>query len=416
MGGQDRTELSNARPARAKVCRDAVLPDRERLMRYLAYPELGPRLLFFSGGTALRETSQVLTQYTHNSIHLITPFDSGGSSAVLRQAFGMPAVGDIRNRIMALADRSARGQPEISAIFAYRLPKDGQPARLRQTLEDMIQGENDLMRRAPEPMGALARANLRFFIERMPEDFDLRGASIGNLILAGGYFNNDRNLDAVIFLFSKLVEARGAVRPVVDADLHLAAELKDGTVINGQHLLTGKEAPAIASKVKQTWLTASLADPAPVSARIGPYVSRMIREADVICYPVGSFYSSVTANLLPEGVAEALTHNCRPKVYLPNLGADPEEYGMTLSEKVRALLGCLERGLATDGRTDRRAGLLDYVILDADNLGCGNYGPPEELRRIENLGVAVIETELTIPARPDRLDPRLTVEKLLSLA
>jgi CofD-related protein of GAK system len=385
-------------------------------MRYQAYPELGPRLLFFSGGTALRETSQVLTQYTHNSIHLITPFDSGGSSAILRRAFGMPAVGDIRNRVMALADRSARGNPEVAAIFACRLPHDATPAALRQILGDMIKGGHSLMRRAPEPMGSLARANLRFFAEHMPEDFDLRGASIGNLILTGGYFNNERNLDAVIFLFSKLVEARGAVRPVVDADLHLAAELVDGTVILGQHLLTGKEAPPIASKVKKTWLTENLTDPTPVSARIGPYVARMIREADVICYPVGSFYSSVTANLLPEGVAEALTQNCRPKVYLPNLGVDPEERDMSLSDKVKTLLDYLGRGLAVDGLTGCGTKLLDYVILDAGKLHSGGYGPLEEIGRIEDMGVAVIETELASLGPPDRLDPRLTVEKLLSLA
>ena len=45
-----------------------------------------PRILFFSGGTALRETSRKLVRHTRNSIHLVTPFDSGGSSAVIRQA------------------------------------------------------------------------------------------------------------------------------------------------------------------------------------------------------------------------------------------------------------------------------------------------------------------------------------------
>ena len=56
-------------------------------------------IVFFSGGTALTETSRVLARYGLPAVHLITPFDSGGSSAVLRQAFNMPAVGDLRNRI-----------------------------------------------------------------------------------------------------------------------------------------------------------------------------------------------------------------------------------------------------------------------------------------------------------------------------
>ena len=86
-----------------------MIPDSRRVERCLRLPEFGPRLFFFSGGSALKETSQVLKRYTHNSIHLSTPFDSGGSSAVLREAFHILGVGDIRNRMMALADESALG-------------------------------------------------------------------------------------------------------------------------------------------------------------------------------------------------------------------------------------------------------------------------------------------------------------------
>ena len=100
----------------------------------------GPRILFFSGGTALRETSHVLARHTSHSIHLVTPFDSGGSSAVLRRYFRMPAVGDMRSRLMALADRS---RPEISAIcdmLSHRLPKEGDPEILRTKLTAIIIG------------------------------------------------------------------------------------------------------------------------------------------------------------------------------------------------------------------------------------------------------------------------------------
>ncbi|MGE4294032.1 MAG: 2-phospho-L-lactate transferase CofD family protein, partial [Desulfovibrio sp.] len=91
---------------RIRVAREVLVPDRIKLERYRQVPALGPRVLFFSGGTALRDTSAELVRYTHNSVHIITPFDSGGSSAILRKAFDMPAVGDIRNRLMALADTS----------------------------------------------------------------------------------------------------------------------------------------------------------------------------------------------------------------------------------------------------------------------------------------------------------------------
>ncbi len=412
------------------IRREAVLPDPWRAARYKAYPEIGPRIVFFTGGTALRELSRTLAEYSHNCVHLITPFDSGGSSAVLRKAFGMPAVGDIRNRIMALADRTVRGNPEVGALFAHRFPKDAGEEELRETLADMIRGSHPLVRRAPEPLRSLARYHLRYFFERMPRDFDLRGASVGNLILAGGYFNNERNLEAVIFLFSRLAKARGVARPIVDADLHLAARLEDGSLILGQRRLTGKEVPPIASRVADLWLTAGEDDPAPVDASISPEVAAAIRGADLICYPMGSFYTSLMANLLPGGVAGAIADNRNPRVYLPNLGHDPEEWGMRLGDKIRTLGERLARGLARDraagtgaeagARPDaeavREARLLDVVLLDAGNPGYGSARDVDEAgREAERLGAQLVFAPLSARNRRDRLDPRLTAEHLLSL-
>ena len=36
-----------------RITRSVQLPDRVRLSRYLRVPELGPRILFFSGGTLI---------------------------------------------------------------------------------------------------------------------------------------------------------------------------------------------------------------------------------------------------------------------------------------------------------------------------------------------------------------------------
>ncbi|RMF87959.1 MAG: GAK system CofD-like protein, partial [Nitrospinota bacterium] len=107
----------------------------------------GPRILFFSGGTALSRLSQTLIRYTHNSIHLVTPFDSGGSSAKLRQAFHMPSVGDIRNRLIALADRSIPGIPEVCQLFAFRFPRTGTLGDLRARLERIVWGNDPLVTR-----------------------------------------------------------------------------------------------------------------------------------------------------------------------------------------------------------------------------------------------------------------------------
>lgn len=396
-------------PRRVTVSRTVRLPDPTRAALCRRAPELGPRILFFSGGTALRHLSETLIEYTANSIHLITPFDSGGSSAVLRRAFGMPAVGDIRNRIMALADRSITGNPAVFELFAHRLPKDAPQEELAARLKRMISGEDPLVRRIPDPMRKIIRSHLHFFEQRRPPSFDLRGASIGNCILTGGYFNYNRLLDPVIYLFMQLVEARGVVRPIVTADLHLACELENGQVLLGQHLMTGKEAAPIPAPIVRLWLVANLEDPTPVTVRIREKTETLIRKADIICYPYGSFYTSLIANLLPQGVGDAVAATPCPKVYIPNLGHDPEQRGLTVAAQTARLLDALEKGCL--GQCPRED-LLRFVLVDSKN---GRYDNPLDIAAIRRLGVEVLDVPLARADNPSEADSRKVAELLVSL-
>ncbi len=391
------------------ITRAVRLPDPIRLARFSRAPELGPRILFFSGGTALRELSRKLLRYTHNSIHLITPFDSGGSSAHLRNHFHMLAVGDLRNRLMALADRSLTGNPEILKLFAYRFPKDAEPADLRERLGNMLRGRDELVGNIPDPMRKLIRSHLAFFLERMPDNFELRGASIGNLILAGGFFNYKRHIDPVVYLFSKLVEAKGVVRPIISVDLHLVSELEDGTVLVGQHLITGKEASPLKKPIRNVYLSASRESPKPVRIRIRNKVEELIRNAELICFPMGSFYSSIVANLLPEGVGQAISEADCPKVFIPNTTADPEQVGMNLHQSVGRLLEYLERGCTAETARDR---LLNFVLMDSKR---GGYAKPLELNKIKRFGIEILDVDLITEQSAPYLDDDRVLEHLLSL-
>ena len=133
------------------ITRTIEIPDVVKLERYRRLPELGPKILFFSGGSALKKLSQHLIHYTHNSIHLITPFDSGGSSAVLRKAFAMIAVGDLRNRLMALADQSVRGAPDIYELFAMRFAQHSNEV-LKLELDDLVRGRHPLIQKVSHSM------------------------------------------------------------------------------------------------------------------------------------------------------------------------------------------------------------------------------------------------------------------------
>jgi len=392
-----------------RITRTARLPDPLRISRYRKAPELGPEMLFFSGGSALNDVSRVLKNYTYNSTHLITPFDSGGSSAKLRQAFNMPAIGDLRSRMIALADESVTGHPEVYQLFTYRLANTERNSVLSKQLDQMIQGKYPMVAAISNPMRRLIRNQLGYFRDSMPDNFDLRGASIGNLILTGGYLNNHRHLDPIVFLFSKLVGVLGTVRPIVNDNLHLAADLQDGSRIFGQHRLTGKEIAPLQSPIKRLRLSGHPDKLVPANSELRKKTRKLISKAELICYPPGSYYSSLIANLLPDGVSAAIACVDRPKVYVPNLGQDPEQIGMTLEQCVIKLLEHLRSGISADCRNED---LLNFILLDSNN---GDYPSSFPLSKIEKLGITVIDTRLVTKRSAPHYDPELLVHALLSL-
>jgi CofD-related protein of GAK system len=392
-----------------RITRTVQLPDRVRLSRYQKAPELGPRIVFFSGGTAFTDTSRVLKKYTHNSLHLVTPFDSGGSSATLRQAFSMPSIGDLRSRLVALADENITGHPEVYRLFTYRFPND-QPARdLLARLDLMIRGKEPLVAAIANPMRRLIRNQLGYFRKAMPDDFDLRGASTGNLILAGGYLNNHKHLDPIIFLFSKLVNVLGTVRAVVNDNLHLAADLEDGSCVTGQQRLTGKEVAPVKSPVSRLFLSSHPDRPVPAKAEIRKKNRRLIQQAELICYPPGSFYSSLIANLLPTGVGSAIAGTDCPKVYIPNLGHDPEQIGMTLDSSVLTLLDYLRADNTDDCPNGK---LLNFVLIDSKR---GKYQSSLSAPLMQELGIRIIDTRLSSKHSAPYYDAELLASALLSL-
>jgi CofD-related protein of GAK system len=392
-----------------RITRTARLPDQVRLSRYQKAPELGPRMLFFSGGSALTATSRVLKRYTHNSVHLVTPFDSGGSSATLRQAFSMPSIGDLRSRLIALADENITGHPEVYRLFTYRFPVDQPASNLMAKLELMIRGKEPLVAAISNPMRRLIRNQLGYFRKAMPDDFDLRGASTGNLILAGGYLNNHKHLDPIIFLFSKLVNVLGTVRAVVNDDLHLAAELEDGSCVTSQQRLTGKEVAPLKSPVSRLFLSSHPDKPKPAKAEIRKKNRQLIQQAELVCYPPGSFYSSLIANLLPAGVGSAIAETDCPKVYIPNLGQDPEQIGMTLDSSILTLLDYLR----ADNRDNCPTGkLLNFVLLDSKR---GKYPSPISAPVIQEANIQIVDTRLISKQSAPYYDAELLAAALLSL-
>lgn len=386
----------------------ARIPDQARVARALRAPDQGPRILFFTGGSALKATSQALVAYTHNSAHLVTPFDSGGSSAVLRRHFDMPAVGDLRSRLMALADRMQNGFPEIFDLFACRLPYEADSEQLRAVMDSLAGGRHPLLADISEPMRGIIHHHLRLFIREAGPGFDLRGASLGNLILAAGYLEHNRRMEPIVSTYADLVQARGLVRLIVDANLQLRARLADGRTVVGQHLITGKEHPPLTQAIVEVSLVDPKRENAPCRPPIQPEVEAAIRDADLVCYPMGSFFSSLVANLLPAGVGSAVSRSRGPKVFVPNTLHDPEAVGLSLRGQVSTLLHHLR---TDDPAAITDSGVLDIVLLDPAVRYPGSTEPERDLR---DLDVRVVRTPLTVRAS-GAVDPHLLCQALVSL-
>jgi len=358
-------------------------------------------LLFFSGGDALAETARVLRQRGVASIHLVTPFDSGGSSAALREALQMPAVGDLRNRLVALSARDQTRDPVV-ALFRHRLGAD--PRSARESLLRLLAGRHRLLAGLPtDAAGERCRQALAAVGRALPPGFDARAASLGNLVLAGLYLAAGRDLVAAVHDGAEILDSRGRVRPTVDADLHLGARLADGARLARQHLLTGKQVAPIAAPVETVELVD--ADGRVARASIDDATRAAIASCALVCLPVGSFFSSVVANLLPDGVVEAVAATTVPKVYVPNLGCDPEQLGMGITDAVgylRALAG--------------RAGVLPLRLVDRVLIDPRAHVLPAAGRRaLEAQGVEVVEASLCRERR-DRIAPDALVDALLGLA
>jgi len=373
-------------------------------------PELGPRVLFFTGGTALADISRELAGHTYNSVHVVTPFDSGGSSASLRRVLDIPAVGDLRNRLLALAD-SAVTPVEALTLCKRRLPEDGARDELLQELYTLASAHSPVWEDIPRVCGEVLRLHLHYFLEAMPVHFDPRGACIGNLILAGGWVHHGGDLLPALGMLSRLFRVRGLVLPVVQENLHLAAELENGELVVGQHRITGRGS-ALPAPVRRLFLTRqrpeSALPPAERRPRIASLVATYIRAADCLCYPMGSFYTSLLANLLPVGVGASVSKAECPKLYIPNTGIDPEQQGLSVADRVALLLRTLRRDAGPHTDTAR---LLHTVLVDSAR---GSYPGGIDAEGITAQGVELRDLPLVQPDNVQRHIPELVTRAILA--
>lgn len=416
---------------RVSISRTTALPNDLTVARCHRLPEYGPRILFFSGGSALRQLSETIKEYTHNSIHLITPFDSGGSSAEIRKAFGMLSVGDLRNRLMALSDDSTLGNPNVIQLFSYRLSKH-QPLLAQSEFRDVLSGRHPLCQAVSLPMRSILTSHLRWFANRMPADFDLCGASIGNLIITGCFLEHDRDIVTAIYLIWKLLGVKGKVRPLTAANLQLRAHYENGEIEVGQHLL-GKHKPVkkivridLVNSIRPNKNRESVEQQAPQTCHIDRVSAELVNSADVLCYPMGSFFGSLLVNLLPRGVGRSIVGRHCPKIYIPNTGQDPEMFGYTLTDCIQQIVEMVQQDIAIDNgpaTPPTARDVLNFVLLDTTHCEyCIEINPDEIAAQfgIHVVDICLVDEEIkaTVEStlqKATELDPVKVAEVLLTL-
>ena len=254
-------------------------------------PVEDPRIVAIGGGTGLPIVLEGLKRELYTEMRSVSPerdrdrltaivtvADDGGSSGRLRQAYGVLPPGDIRNCLLALADRNST----LAALFNYRF--DGGDG-----------GE------------------------------EVRGHSLGNLILTA-LSSLEKDFSKAIERGSEILGIRGRVFPSTTEDIRLRAQFEDGSSIEGESRI---------SSVSQTIRRVSLEPPdaAPLAEAV-----EAVLQADVVVIGPGSLYTSLIPVLLIKPLKDAIRQSDARVVLVMNLTTEPGETdGYTAADHLLAI-------------------------------------------------------------------------------
>ncbi|KAG5913358.1 hypothetical protein E4U42_001245 [Claviceps africana] len=215
-------------------------------------------IVVFSGGSAANSLVDVferLRDANETTLSYVIPIsDNGGSTSEIIRVFGGPGIGDVRSRLVRLMPEN--NVPETAAIknlFNHRLARCYDAARAEWF--EMLDATHALWTDISSPKRELIRSYLNRFnlevIKRMRPSsrFDFSRASIGNLFLTGARLFTG-SFEAAVYLLGSLcaVPDHVAVLPAINTNFahHIAAGLRDGTVITGQNDISHPSSPTAA--------------------------------------------------------------------------------------------------------------------------------------------------------------------------
>ncbi len=267
------------------------------------------KVVVIGGGTGTYTILRGLRHYTDRLelSAIVTMADSGGSTGRLRDEFGQLPVGDLKMALAALASDAGSHAELVRELFLYRFDK----------------GEG------------------------------LSGHTFGNLLLTA-LTDIMGSQAAAIETTGTLLQTCGRVIPVTTDNVHLKAVYDDGVVVVGEHAIDVPPQARAERRIVSLSLTPR--------ATITPAAAAALVSADMIIFGPGDLYTSILANCVTAGCAEALKESKATFVYVANLMS---RLGQTKGMHIDDYLSELER---YTGITPHHV-LCNTTPFDADLLG-----------------------------------------------
>jgi len=295
-------------------------------------------IVCIGGGTGLSQLLSALKDDVYKSIKnlsaLVTTFDSGGSAGILRKIYEIPAIGDIRNCLLALSDI----ENYVKKAFQYRFKGKG-----------------------------------------------LKNHPLGNLFLVA-LMETQGNFEKAVKIASKILKIKGEVIPITTENIHLGAIFENGKKIIGEDKIPEY---TLQNKVKIKNLFLYPKKPKPT-----PLALKRIREANFILIGPGSLYTSILPNFLIEKVSEEINKSKAIKIFILNLLTQPGETDFfKASDHLKEFLrisGLKKIDIVLASKTKPKKEFLKKIKEENKEI------VEIDKKNLEKLGVKVIEKDLAL--------------------
>lgn len=280
---------------------------------------MNKKIVVLGGGTGQSNLLRGLKLFPLDITAVVTVADDGRSSGKLRKVFNIPAVGDIRRVLVALAET----EDVVEQMMNYRFTSNS--------------------------------------------EFD--DQSVGNIMLTA-VTNIYGNLSNGVKAISKILNLKGKVLPLTDENVVLMAKSNDGTIIEGEHNITESHI-----KIKKVFYKKE--------PKINKEVISSIKNSDAIILSMGSLLTSIAPNLIAKDVINAIDKSEAKIIYVCNIMTQPGETdNFTVSDHVNLLnkyLGKRKIDVVIVNNSKISSKFLknyyckeqkDPVILDKENVTC----------------------------------------------